>query len=331
MTSTSALERRPILGTSLQSSVLSLVVDPPLSAAPTSERTHLALLRRARAAGVTTFDLASARSPLLAARLLRMAFPEGDPDLVVLIGRSNPSSDPASLRLGTAANPAAASADPEVRRRVVELAARFSRFGSVVVDWDAEPDPPEALGDSSAWLDALTKQGTIAGWSLRYRPRADPPVFSVTSHDRPASVEMSLLDLRWLEAFQARFGQARGAVIVRNPFADGRLDGTRFSATLSSRGPSRTPVDLRSLHAEFDPVLRLAPLTQGHRRTLAQAALQYLLTLPWVATVVLPLPSPERWEELRGAPNAPPLNELELRSAGLPLAPIGPVGAGPGT
>jgi aryl-alcohol dehydrogenase-like predicted oxidoreductase len=78
---------------------------------------------------------------------------------------------------------------------------------------------------------------------------------------------------------------------------------------------------LRQLHRDFDPVLRLGFLTDSRERTLAQASLQFLFHWPWVASVLVPLPSPERLEEFLAASSRPPLTDEEVDRA---LATLGP-------
>jgi aryl-alcohol dehydrogenase-like predicted oxidoreductase len=81
--------------------------------------------------------------------------------------------------------------------------------------------------------------------------------------------------------------------------------------------PEARPADMRRLRREFEPVLRLGFLTEGGRRTLAQAALRFVLRWPWVVTCVIPLPPPERFEEILGFGSAPEISDEELARLGL--------------
>jgi hypothetical protein len=312
------IERRSIAGTRLTTSVLGLVVDPTVSTRPAENRPTVALLRKARASGVTTFDLAGSSSPSWAAEVLLTAFPHWDPEVVVVLGApaqptSGPGQRPSQLGPPSRPRPPEASQIGET----AELARRLSQIGSILVEWDPGQKPSLAARETRQSLDDLTQHGAIAGSCIRCRPDSELPAKEESPLRPPVSAELSLLDVRLLKTLASRFHDSRGAVLVRDPFAQGRLDGSRFSARLSDRGPSSTPRDVRTLHAEFDPVLRLAPLTRDRRRTLAQASVQFLVRWPWVASVLLPLPAPERWEEIRTAPNALPLDEGELRELGL--------------
>jgi aryl-alcohol dehydrogenase-like predicted oxidoreductase len=317
MSNSAQIERRPVAGASVETSALGLVVDPSPSAPPSADRLLVAQLQKARKLGFTTYDIATARSPARAVRLLTAAFGEHDPDLLTVFGpptlaaRSPSSRSRAPPRLGTVGPEADFSAS------IMEFSFPLKRLGSVIVDWDPTSSTPASGEEFAGVLNQLVESHAIDNWSLRLQPGADLPTPTRSDPRRPVSVELSLLEHRQLEPLAKRYQTTRGAVLVRNPFADGRLDGTRFSATLADRRPRSTPVDLRSLSAEFAPVLALAPLTRSHRRTLAQAAIQYVVRWPWVASVLLPLPSPERWDELCAALNAPSLEDDELRAAGL--------------
>jgi aryl-alcohol dehydrogenase-like predicted oxidoreductase len=322
MTAFPPIERRPIPGTSAISSLLGIVVEPPSTATPAVDRGIVAALQRARERGVTTFDLAH-RGPLARAeRLIAAAFPDPDPALVFLVGRSWPF--PPERRRSVGESPGTPS-DPlrDLEVSLGEDVRRIGRHGSVLVDFDAGEAPPERIREAVKVLDLHQAQGRISGWSLHRRSEADGTISDPAMSSAARCVELSLLDRSALGALADRASRGPLGVLVRNPFAGGRLDGTRFAATLGERSPSTAPLDVRSLHAEFDPVLRLGFLTRGHRRTLAQAGLLFLFRWPWFATVFVPLPRPERWEEILGAGSAPPLDSTELRALGVPIGGTG--------
>ena len=128
---------------------------------------------------------------------------------------------------------------------------------------------------------------------------------------------LSLLETDLIPTFESASVGERAGLIAYDPFAGGRLDGSRFAEQSLLPGPATGPVDVRRLHEEFDPVLRLGFLTEGRRRTLGQGALQFVLAWPWVVTTVVPLPSPERFDELLGYAARPPLTEEEMERIGL--------------
>jgi aryl-alcohol dehydrogenase-like predicted oxidoreductase len=317
MTVPPLIGRRPIPGTSATASVLGIAVGARTTASPVVDGGMVATaLRRARERGVTTFDLAHGGSLPRAQRWVAAAFPQRDPELLFIVGRSWPRME--ELRRGIPGRTADSTGlVQELEVGLAEEARRLDRHGPVLVDFDAGEAPAEAFQDATAVLERHRKEGLIAGWSL-HRPAALEA--HVDFPDTPSAfcVELSLLHRSALSRLAERASRGTLGALVRNPFAEGRLDGTRFAATLTERGPPSAPLDVRSLHAEFDPILGLGFLTEGRRRTLAQAAVQFLTLRPWVSTVLVPLPRPERWEEILGAASAPPLDPAEMARLGEP-------------
>jgi len=249
--------------------------------------------------------------------LIVAAFPDPDPAFLFVVGRSwSPRPGP---RRSTGESPNEAS-DPvrDLEGTLLEDVRRIGRLGSVLVDFAPGGAPPERIREAAEVLDRHRTQGRISGWSLHLPEDSEGVSRDPAATPSALCVELSLLDRSWLGPLSDRASHGPLGVLVRDPFAGGRLDGTRFASTLGERGPSSAPLDVRSLHAEFDPVLQLAFLTRARRRTLAQAGLLFLFRWPWVSTVLVPLPRPERWEEVLGASSAPPLDPAELQALGGP-------------
>jgi len=140
-----------------------------------------------------------------------------------------------------------------------------------------------------------------------------------------------VLDHSLLPTLRTLAERATLGFFARDPLAGGRLDGTRFERTVADRGPAARPPSLRELEREFAPVLSLGFLSEGRGRTLAQAALAFVLYWPWVCSAVVPLPRVERLRELADAMSRPPLAEVEiarLLSAERPAGAPSPVWTG---
>jgi aryl-alcohol dehydrogenase-like predicted oxidoreductase len=131
--------------------------------------------------------------------------------------------------------------------------------------------------------------------------------------DRPAllSGSFSLLELGLLSPLAERSTQGPIGFFARDPLGSGRLDGSRFDRSLANRRPEAGPVDVGVLRREFAPVLELDFLTEGGRRTLAQASLGFVLRWPWTCATIVPLPSPERLNDLLAADQAPAITDAE--------------------
>jgi len=273
------------------------------SVRPADVGSIVARLRRARAEGVTSFDLVEAADPALARSLLARAFPEGD-SAVVVIAPFESRHDPApGSRAPSSRIPAPALAVGEDlaprRSGAPEFATVYesTRGGGMTTGMPARSD---RAGRSPPGRPEILRCDSVD--DLAGVPTAPSQVWVSGSH--------SLLEPGLLEAASLRLGGGRLRWLGRDPFAGGRLDGSRFlsAGSMSAGVPVRT---VRELESEFAPVARFGFLALPRRRTLAQAALWYALDRPEVVSVCLPLPPPERWEELLGFSRSPPLTEVE--------------------
>jgi aryl-alcohol dehydrogenase-like predicted oxidoreductase len=292
---------------------------PPPVPGPAGDRGAVERLRRVRRAGVTTFDVAASPQPLQAERLLRAAFPDPDPDLVIIVGRQlehlvrqEEGGRPALTSTGGVAE--------RVRLSLEDSDRRLAPNHLGIVEW-TDPHLPPGLdwakatrglgGEASTWLCRRWTQGEVP----------DPVLTGELSTPPLRSGPLSLLDAQLVAPIEIRMRSAPIAFLARDPFAGGRLDGTRAAGSAIERGPGAGPVRLRDLEAEFAPVLRLAHLTAERRRTMAQAAILYATHWPWVVSVLAPLPTSDRLEEVLGSFQAPPLTEEELRRVDLTNGP----------
>lgn len=310
---THQVERRNIPGSRYSVSAITVTVDPPAVAPPSVDARTVALLQRAREWGITTFDVAGARHPERAERLIARAFPSTDPAVGVIVGRSVESL------AREAASPESAPITGDLLGRVLRSlessGKRLAPVPIVVVEWELAADAEGGGASQSGPQPFPDRDSEGPMWAMRLDSS------TVTLPPVPGSAalyaaDLSLLDHRAVRLFEDTLGPPDARLLARNPFAGGRLDGTRFAATTAPSGPAAGAVDLRRLHTEFDPVLRLGFLTEDRRRTLAQAALQFVLGWPWVVTAVIPLPEPGRFEELLGWDAVPHLSDEDRRSLG---------------
>jgi aryl-alcohol dehydrogenase-like predicted oxidoreductase len=314
MASRYEVETREIPGSRRRISSVTVTVDPPTVAPPAADARAVALLRRARECGVTTFDVAGARHPERAERLIATAFPSADPAVGVVVGRSVESL--AKERSDSGSPSPSADLPDAVRRSLEASGKRLAPVPIVVVEWE----PTEDEGEEGSPITATSFASGDAPDRPVWATRIDPTARAFLATGEPPGLcagDLSLLDDHLVPFFEGLSAPPNARLLARNPFADGRLDGTRFAATSTLGGPVDGPVDLRRMHAEFDPILRLGFLTEGRRRTLAQAALRFVLTWRWVASAVIPLPEPERFEEVLGFGATPEFSEEERRRLGL--------------
>ncbi len=302
-----SISTRPIPGTRRSASSIGFLLDAGHLRSVGGVDRLVALLRRARALGVTTFELPSGAGADALERAVATAFPDPDPSLTILSERSSddlsgrrPAGDPAS--------------GGPIATALVDSHRRMRPHSIHLIDWVArEEDDPADLAELSR-LVADRKVDAVVhrlGAPSRAEPTPGPGALW--------SAPVSLLDDRAERRLAGLAETASIGVFARDPLDGGRLDGRRLTDAVGTRRPDAGPVRLRELEQEFAPVLALGFLTEGHRRTLAQAAIRYALRWPWVCSVLVPLPAPERLAEILSAESVPPISDQELeRLAAVP-------------
>ncbi|HLM92098.1 MAG TPA: hypothetical protein VK424_08685 [Thermoplasmata archaeon] len=260
-------------------------------------------LRRAREAGVTTFDVAGSTHPAHARWLLAEAFPEPDPQLVVILNATADMEEPLAPSSAPLPTTLSRTVPAEPRRSPAPFPAN-----STIVE--VEADQARSTRRDSDSIRTARTEGPTARRALRLAPDSErlPDAPGISLYSGP----LSLLEFRLGQLVEGARRPAPLGFLARDPFSGGRLDGTRFSGNWLERGPAATPASLRSLAADFEPVLRLGFLTAERTRTLAQAALQYAGYRPWVMSVLAPLPSSDRLGELLSAFARPALTATEV-------------------
>ncbi len=233
------MEPRRVPGAERAFSALTISVDPPAVAPPSADARTAVLLRQARNHGVTTFDVADARFPPRAERLLATAFPASDPDLGVIVGRSVESLG--RERTPRGAPLAADTLGTALEESLEESRRRLGPARIALVEW--RPDTDGSSRDTSAATGTPPRAGASAKELLWAVYLSSPPTALPRTGGSPSlfTGELSLLDREVIPLFDASDRTAEAGLIVRNPFADGRLDGSRFAATGMLAGPGQGP------------------------------------------------------------------------------------------
>jgi aryl-alcohol dehydrogenase-like predicted oxidoreductase len=302
---TGTISRRPIPGTGRSASAIGLALDTGSVRNSGAVDGLVLLLRRARAAGVTTLELPGGAGADVLERAVATAFPEPDPELAILSERSSEGLGSRATRPDTESG---APAPAGSLQAAVEASNRRLQPHAIhLIDWVARE------GDEPTFETELTRLRMDGVVDAVVRRVGGP----VTAEGGPSlgtlwSGTLSLLDDRTERRLGSIASNPGMGFFARDPFDGGRLDGRRMTDAVSTRRPDVGPVRLRELEQEFAPVLSLGFLTQGRKRTLAQAAIQYALRWPWVCSVLVPLPAPERLAEVLAAETTPSLSDGEL-------------------
>lgn len=292
-------------------SCLTVSLSDPLGAVPLATRSVVTALRHARSLGVTGFDLSGLSSYEWGTQMLREAFPTPDPEHVVLLG------PPREGGLGRTTVGDGTGLEERMRGAIGRMREQLGGAGRWVVDWSPSARDPSPVPPPLSALGRLRSEGVIADFAVPIPSGYEPETLAHGARPSLVSGPLSLLEVATVDAVRGMSPTDRFALIARDVFAGGALDGRWLSRSPLERGPARHPETVAELHARLDPVLRLGFLTAGHRRTLPQAALAFALQWPWVLTAVVPLSTTEEWETRFGGSLGLALDPSELRRLGI--------------
>ena len=190
---------------------------------------------------------------------------------------------------------------------------RDSPFGSRVRKIATRHHPGEPMG--SLGQEPPNEVDADLGWGVvLQRPYPSPEELGrlLDQNVRWVGLPASILDAAPLEELARHWPKGEGALVILDPYAGGRLDGGFLEPPGRGVRPPRPGDPLRMIQ-EFAPVLPFGFLARAGRRTLAQAALQYLLGIPRVGAVALPAGRPGTLREALALPRVPSLSSEEVR------------------
>ncbi len=288
------------------------VVPEPVRASPEAIARTAKVLAECWDRGVTTFDVAGARDPTVAAACVAAAFPEPRTGQVVIVPAAprSPLADAAPPRsLGTAApGPRGVLVRPPHGPSAEERLADFPK----VLELGPAPQRSTRPDGLSAVIPALRAERNVVDVIVRCASREEVTAALAYPLRPLVAREISLLAPASRQVPELPDSRAGAWCVARDVFAGGRLDGTAWPRALGPSPSGGPPSAVRELEADFAPVLELAFLTRGGRRTLAQAAVLYVLTHPWVLVASIPVPSAERLDEILGYDRASGLEPAEV-------------------
>jgi aryl-alcohol dehydrogenase-like predicted oxidoreductase len=177
--------------------------------------------------------------------------------------------------------------------------------------------------DLFATLDALKQEGKIRA----YGPALGPAIAERQIEEGASAIDRgvdlvyliyNLLEQMLGEGLFERGRQRRTSFLVRVPHASGLLDGTVTPETVFTEEDHRfhrVSTEDRKKQWQVDglkKVEQLRFLTEGTGRTLGQAAIQFILSEPSVASVLPNIYNEQLLREFAAAPDVPPLSREEL-------------------
>ena len=280
---------------------------------PTDDAASRAAIQTALEAGVTLFDTADVYGHGHSEALLGEVLAEwpGPPPVVVTKGginfyRRDETLEPdwTPLALAHAVQQSLA----RLRRETLDV---FLLMNPVVED----------LGKYKVWetLDALRRAGKIQKYGVSVAEPSDG-VWLVQNQ-----CPVDILEVGYSLFYQGAtvellpLARKRGVgILAREPLANGFLSGKYAPDTVFPEGDIRAALPREYVSAMAETAARLAFLTDGGTRTMAQAALRFVLDDPAVSCVIAGAKTPAQVLENVGAASMPPITvEERERVAGV--------------
>ena len=278
----------------------------------TGDSESIALIHRCEELGVNLIDSAEGygdgHSEVLTGRALR-----GRRDKWIVATKVQPNAD-----IDPASRDAAA-----VRRRITEACERSLKrlamdhvdvyqLHAVPFEW-AMPAVMEALAK-------LKRDGKVRWYGISTNDRQAVEKLRTFGPVHMLQIGYNLLErtadgfLRWAKAEDI-------GTLVRVPLAKGQLTGTYFGANARAIPENDVRYERFNRPETVDGLKRLPQLAflQNRTRTMAQAALRFVLDHPGVSCVIAGARNRRQVEENAGAADMPPLTDAELERA-IPIA-----------
>jgi aryl-alcohol dehydrogenase-like predicted oxidoreductase len=164
-----------------------------------------------------------------------------------------------------------------------------------------------ATGEAQVTLDALRREGKVRYVGIACHTVAEALAYVDLAGIDTLQVPINLLDRSAIQVLLPRAMNRNVGIIARNPRAAGLL--TRSYGDITGETYA---LDRAALEADRRRAAEFAFLANG-ARSLDQAALQFVLRLPGVATTVPRALSAEQVREFVGATTVPQLTPLELQ------------------
>lgn len=291
-----------------------------------------ALVGRALELGVTFFDTGDAYGQGLNEEIVGDALRGADRDSIQLATKFG--YELASDRHAHSEGERRQDWSPEHARAALEQSLR--RLRTDYVDLYQLHNPRmDAIerDDLFAELEALRDQGKLRHYGVALGPAIgwrEEGLVAMERHRLTALQSVyNLLEQEPGNAFMEMAAATGAGVMARVPTSSGLLEGKYTLATTFSGSDHRRHRKREWLVEGLKKVDRLRFLAIEGQRTMAQAALQWILAQPGIACVVPTVTTLAELEEFAGAATAPPLSAddlarvAELHARGFDLEPAG--------
>ena len=275
-----------------------------------------ALLQQALDAGITLFDTADTYGNGRGEQILAKAF-AGQRDRVVIATKFGYDFyNHGDERRGQQEIPQDFS--PAFIRKAVT--GSLERLGTDYIDLYQLHNPKQAhleRDDTFTELQKLQAEGKIRAWGVALGPAIgwlEESLYAL--RERGAKSVQIIYNLLEQDPGRDQISVAAetgAGVIVRVPHSSGMLEGKYTADTVFAENDHRRHRPKEWLTNGLKKLAHLGFLTEGTDETIGQAALQWIMASPQVASSLPNIYGPEQIEEFAKAPDTPPLTTDELR------------------
>ncbi len=256
-----------------------------------SDEQAVTLLRQAFDRGITFFDTADSYGNGRGETVLAQAFPGADRDDIVIGTKFGYDWQSSIGKRREGHREAPHCFEPEFLEQALEGSLR--RLGTDRIDlWQLHNVRMEHLRRDDVWtfLDRVKREGKVRSVGVALGPAIgwlDEGLYSL--YECPVDVVHMIYNALEIEPGRELIRAARDAgrsLLVRVPHCSGMLEGGYTEETVFDRNDHRSHRPRGWLVNGLQKVQQLRFLTEGTGRTLAQAALRYVLHTPQVVSAL---------------------------------------------
>jgi aryl-alcohol dehydrogenase-like predicted oxidoreductase len=269
---------------------------------PTDDKTSIEAVRRAVELGCTFFDTADVYGWGHSEEILGEAL-EGRRDEVHLATKVGGDFYHGGVRMNF---------DPGYLAFALDRSLKRLRTDRVDL-YQLHNPPPEIMGDPATYeaLDSLKAENKILHYGVSIHEPYEGLLCIEAGKPETLQVPFSVLRQEWVDELFADARKSNVGIIAREPLANGFLAGKIPPTAQFPHGDIRHHWPPQMVDARTSLASRLSFL-KGEGRTLAQAALRFVLAYPEVSTTIPGCKTPAQAEEDLGASDAPPLSNEEI-------------------
>jgi aryl-alcohol dehydrogenase-like predicted oxidoreductase len=308
---------RPLAGTDLQVSEVGFGVWTVSAGwwGDYSDDQAVAMMRRALDLGITFFDTADTYGDGRGETLLARAI-DGRRDEVVIGTKFG--YDPSGQRGPRGEVELPQNWSSAFVRRACEASLR--RLQTDRIDcWQLHNPKMDAVDNDELWqtLEDLRREGKVRSYGVALGPRIgwrEEGLRALRERRVPViQIIHNALERDPGDELIAAAREIGASVLVRVPHSSGLLEGHFTSETTFDPGDHRRHRPRQWLIDGLQKVEQMRFLERNGERTLGQAALQWLLAEPLVASTLPNIYDEQQLQEFAAAPDTPPLSAEELR------------------